>query len=75
MPEKLTRLEQQIVHCVLEGLTTEETARRLVLTGQEVQGTLENICSRIGISGALELLLYACSGLISVDDEEDETAA
>jgi DNA-binding CsgD family transcriptional regulator len=75
MPEKLTRLEQQIVLCVLQGLTPEETSRRLVIRSQEVQDTLKNIYSRIGISDVLELLLYACSGLISLGDEQDETAA
>ena len=66
MPQPLTPVEQQIVRCVLNNLTQEQTARCLNLTEYSVQENLRRIYLKLGISTPLELLFSVCSGSVEV---------
>ena len=66
MPETLTPVEQQIVRCVLNNLTQEQTARCLSLTEHTVQQNLHSVYRKLGISSQVELLFSVCSGAVKI---------
>lgn len=57
----LTPRELQIVAQVVEGLRNEEIAKELNLTEHTVRNYLSRICEKLGLSGRVELILYALS--------------
>jgi DNA-binding CsgD family transcriptional regulator len=59
-----------VVSCVAEGLTNREIAKQLNLSEHTVKNYLFRIFDKLGISGRVELVLYALS-----HREAEETAA
>ncbi len=57
----LSRREQEVVHCVAEGLTNREIAGRLHLTEHTVKNYLFRIFDKLGVSSRVEVVLYAFS--------------
>jgi len=57
----LSKREEQVVACVAEGLTNREIARQLNLSEHTVKNYLFRIFDKLGISGRVELVLYALS--------------
>lgn len=57
----LSKREEQVVSCVAEGLTNREIARQLNLSEHTVKNYLFRIFDKLGISGRVELVLYALS--------------
>jgi DNA-binding NarL/FixJ family response regulator len=55
----LTPRERDIVALIGEGLRNEETARRLGITEKTVRNHLTVIFDKVGVSGRLELLVWA----------------
>lgn len=74
MPEPLTPVEQQIVRCVLNNLTQEQTALCLHLSERSVQERLHAIYRKLGISSRLELLFSVCSGSLKIPAGEGAAA-
>ena len=74
MSDPLTPVEQQIVRCVLNNLTPEQTARCLNLTERTVQQNLNSIYHKLGISTRLELLFSVCSGSVKIAASEGAAA-
>jgi DNA-binding CsgD family transcriptional regulator len=74
MSEPLTPIEQQIVRCVLNNLTEEQTARCLNLTEHTVQHSLRGIYRKLGITTQLELLFSVCSGSVKIAAGEGAAA-
>ncbi len=66
MPEPLTPMEQQIVRCVLNNLTPEQTARCLNLSEYTVKQNLQSVYRKLEISSHLELLFSVCSGAVKI---------
>ena len=57
----LSKREEEVVACVAEGLTNREIARQLSLSEHTVKNYLFRIFDKLGISGRVELVLYALS--------------
>jgi DNA-binding NarL/FixJ family response regulator len=57
----LSRREQEVVHCVAEGLSNREIALRLGLTEHTVKNYLFRIFDKLGVSKRVEVVLYAYS--------------
>ena len=57
----LSKREEQVVSCVAQGLTNREIARQLNLSEHTVKNYLFRIFDKLGISGRVELVLYALS--------------
>jgi DNA-binding CsgD family transcriptional regulator len=57
----LSKREEEVVACVAEGLTNREIARQLTLSEHTVKNYLFRIFDKLGISGRVELVLYALS--------------
>jgi DNA-binding NarL/FixJ family response regulator len=57
----LSKREEQVVSCVAEGLTNREIAKQLNLSEHTVKNYLFRIFDKLGISGRVELVLYALS--------------
>jgi DNA-binding NarL/FixJ family response regulator len=57
----LSKREEQVVACVAEGLTNREIAKHLDLSEHTVKNYLFRIFDKLGISGRVELVLYALS--------------
>jgi DNA-binding NarL/FixJ family response regulator len=57
----LSKREEQVVSCVAEGLTNREIAHQLNLSEHTVKNYLFRIFDKLGISGRVELVLYALS--------------
>jgi DNA-binding NarL/FixJ family response regulator len=57
----LSKREEQVVSCVAEGLTNREIAKQLGLSEHTVKNYLFRIFDKLGISGRVELVLYALS--------------
>lgn len=74
MPQPLTPVEQQIVRCILNKLSQEQTARCLNLTEHTVQQNLHNVYHKLGISTPLELLFSVCSGSVEIAAAEGAAA-
>lgn len=74
MSDPLTPIEQQIVRCVLNNLTTEQTARCLNLTERTVHQSLHSIYHKLGITTHLELLFSVCSGSVTIPAGEGAAA-
>jgi DNA-binding NarL/FixJ family response regulator len=55
----LSDREKQIVHHVAQGFRNKEIAEKLFISGQTVKNHLYNIFDKLGVSGRLELALYA----------------
>lgn len=55
----LTKREEELVHCVAEGLSNGDIARQLSLREHTVRNYLFRIFNKLGISTRLELALYA----------------
>lgn len=66
MPEPLTPMEQQIVRCVLNNLTREQTARCLKISEHTVSQNLQSVYRKLEISSQLELLFSVCSGVVKI---------
>lgn len=49
--EELTAREVELLHLVTEGLTNDEIAERLTLSGRTVERHLSNIYRKLGVSG------------------------
>jgi DNA-binding NarL/FixJ family response regulator len=63
----LTERERDIVRLVGEGLRNEEIARRLGITDKTVRNHLTGVFDKIGVSGRLELVVWAYRhGLVRV---------
>ena len=64
----LTAREREIAQLLSEGLTTQQIADRLYVTGKTVATHRENIMHKLGIHGIAELTRYALrEGLSSLD--------
>jgi DNA-binding NarL/FixJ family response regulator len=59
----LSQREQNIVACVVEGLTNREIAEQLKLSEHTVKNYLFRIFDKLGISRRVELILYVVSQL------------
>jgi two-component system nitrate/nitrite response regulator NarL len=57
----LSKREEEVVSAVAEGLTNREIARQLGLSEHTVKNYLFRIFDKLGISGRVELVLYALS--------------
>jgi two-component system, NarL family, nitrate/nitrite response regulator NarL len=57
----LSKREQEVVHCVAEGLSNREIAKRLTLTEHTVKNYLFRIFDKLGVSSRVEVVLYAFS--------------
>lgn len=57
----LSKREQDVVRCVVEGLSNREIARRLTLTEHTVKNYLFRIFDKLGVSSRVEVVLYAFS--------------
>ncbi len=55
----LSKREQDVVHCVAEGLSNREIASRLKLTEHTVKNYLFRIFDKLGVSSRVEVVLYA----------------
>jgi DNA-binding NarL/FixJ family response regulator len=55
----LSKREQDVVHCVADGLTNREIAHRLSLTEHTVKNYLFRIFDKLGVSSRVEVVLYA----------------
>jgi two-component system nitrate/nitrite response regulator NarL len=55
----LSKREQDVVHCVADGLSNRETAHRLNLTEHTVKNYLFRIFDKLGVSSRVEVVLYA----------------
>jgi two-component system, NarL family, nitrate/nitrite response regulator NarL len=55
----LSDREKQIVQHVAQGFRNKEIAEKLFISGQTVKNHLYNIFDKLGVSGRLELALYA----------------
>jgi two-component system nitrate/nitrite response regulator NarL len=55
----LSKREQDVVHCVAEGLSNREIAKRLTLTEHTVKNYLFRIFDKLGVSSRVEVVLYA----------------
>ncbi|HKP12165.1 MAG TPA: response regulator transcription factor, partial [Blastocatellia bacterium] len=55
----LTPREQQVVSLVAEGLRNKEIARNLLISEATVSHHLTSIFNKLGISGRLQLVIYA----------------
>ena len=71
----LSKREEQVVACVAEGLTNREIARHLNLSEHTVKNYLFRIFDKLGISGRVELVLYALSHRESADSESSNPAS
>jgi two-component system nitrate/nitrite response regulator NarL len=58
---KLSNRERDVVHCVAEGLTNREIAKRLGLTEHTIKNYLFRIFDKLGVSSRVELVLCAFS--------------
>jgi DNA-binding NarL/FixJ family response regulator len=58
-PGELTPREREIVTLVAEGLRNEEVGRRLGITEKTVRNHLTGVFQKLGVSGRLELVVYA----------------
>jgi DNA-binding NarL/FixJ family response regulator len=57
----LSKREHDVVHCVAEGLSNREIARKLQLTEHTVKNYLFRIFDKLGVSSRVEVVLYAFS--------------
>lgn len=57
----LSRREQQVVHCLAEGLTNREIGARLGLSRHTVKNYLLKIFDKLGVSNRVELLFLTLS--------------
>ena len=57
----LSKREQDVVRCVVDGLSNREIARRLNLTEHTVKNYLFRIFDKLGVSSRVEVVLYAFS--------------
>jgi two-component system nitrate/nitrite response regulator NarL len=57
----LSKRQQDIVHCITEGLTNREIAARLKLSEHTVKNYIFRIFDRLGVSTRVEMVLYAFS--------------
>ena len=57
----LSKREQDVVHCVADGLSNREIAKRLNLTEHTVKNYLFRIFNKLGVSSRVEVVLYAFS--------------
>jgi DNA-binding NarL/FixJ family response regulator len=57
----LSKREQEVVHCVAEGMSNREIAKRLTLTEHTVKNYLFRIFDKLGVSSRVEVVLYAFS--------------
>lgn len=57
----LTGREQDVVHCLAEGLTNREIAKRLKLSRHTVKNYLFRIFDKLGVSNRVELLFMTLS--------------
>jgi DNA-binding CsgD family transcriptional regulator len=68
---RLTRRQQEVAICIAEGLTNEQIAQRLVLTPGTVANHLENIARRLGLTGRVQIAVWAVErGLYRSDRDE-----
>lgn len=58
-PVELTPREREIVSLISEGLRNEEVGRRLGITEKTVRNHLTTIFQKLGVSGRLELVVFA----------------
>jgi DNA-binding NarL/FixJ family response regulator len=70
----LSRQESKIVRLVSEGLTNREIATELKLSRHTVKNYLFKIFEKLGISGRVELALYAISRQNGIDLQVEEIA-
>jgi DNA-binding NarL/FixJ family response regulator len=57
----LSKREQDVVRCVVEGLSNREIASRLGLTEHTVKNYLFRVFDKLGVSSRVEVVLYAFS--------------
>ena len=69
----LSKREEQVVACVAEGLTNREIAKQLNLSEHTVKNYLFRIFDKLGISGRVELVLYALSHRDAETEAEAES--
>ncbi len=57
----LSKREQDVMHCVTEGLTNREIAARLKLSEHTIKNYIFRIFDKLGVSTRVEMVLYAFS--------------
>jgi len=55
----LTPRERQIVSAILDGQTNKEIADRFGISDQTVKNQLRTLYAKLGVSGRLQLAMYA----------------
>lgn len=63
--ELLSKREEDVVRCVVEGLKNQEIANALGLSANTVKNYLFRIFDKLGISNRVELILYAFGNMAS----------
>jgi two-component system, NarL family, nitrate/nitrite response regulator NarL len=63
--ELLSKREEDVVRCAVEGLTNREIAHELGISENTVKNYLFRIFDKLGISNRVELILYAVSNLVN----------
>jgi DNA-binding NarL/FixJ family response regulator len=64
----LSRREQQVVHCVAEGLSNREIAARLKLSEHTIKNYLFRIFDKLGVSNRAELIFMSFSSPAALVD-------
>jgi DNA-binding NarL/FixJ family response regulator len=55
----LSRREKQIIEALLKGRTNKEIAQQLGVSHQTIKNQLTTLYRKVGVSGRLELVLWA----------------
>jgi DNA-binding NarL/FixJ family response regulator len=67
--EGLTDRELEILHCAAQGLTNKEIGTRLFISDRTVQGHLQNVYQKLGVSTRTEAVTAGLTrGLITLTD-------
>jgi len=70
--ERLTIRERQVVRLVADGLANKTIAKRLEVSARTIEGHLNHVFAKLGVSSRTELVRYAVThDLVSRDASED----
>lgn len=59
IPEKLTKREIEVLHCLSEGLTTKEIAQKMVISSRTVETHRANMLKKLDVKNTAELIKRA----------------
>jgi NarL family two-component system response regulator LiaR len=70
-PEPLTERELEVLQLVAQGISNQEIAKRLVISGATVRTHIGNILNKLHLANRVQAALYALrKGLSSLEDAE-----